>query len=255
LTWETVPVLALPSQAVPVSSLRASAGSRVPVTASTVAMPSTVATAASTADRLTSAFLPLGPLISCLPLTSLPFCPLHVTLTPRAGWGTLPNRAGQARIETLVRGCRGCHHPGNSTQEDANPMKGFKEFILRGNVVDLAVAVIIGAAFGNVVNALVKDILTPLVAAIVGKPSFQNLKFTVNHSTFQYGDLINYIITFLAVAAAVYFFVVLPLNKLAERRAKGQVPTDELPPPADDVILLTEIRDLLARQHGASAAD
>lgn len=126
-------------------------------------------------------------------------------------------------------------------------LKGFREFVLRGNVVDLAVAVVIGAAFGAVVKALVADILTPLIAALVGKPDFSALKFTINHSTFLYGDLINNLITFLAVAAAVYFFVVLPLNRLAARRARGQVPSDELPPPAPDVVLLTEIRDLLSK--------
>lgn len=130
-------------------------------------------------------------------------------------------------------------------------MKGFKEFIMRGNVVDLAVAVVIGAAFGAVVTALVRDILTPLIAAIVGKPDFAALKFTIHHSAFLYGDVINYLVSFLAVAAAIYFFVVLPLNKLAERRARGQVPADELPPPSDEIVLLTEIRDLLARQSGA----
>lgn len=127
-------------------------------------------------------------------------------------------------------------------------MKGFKEFIMRGNVVDLAVAVVVGAAFGAVVTALVKDLLTPLIAAIIGKPDFSALTFTIHKSKFLYGDLINAIITFLGVAGAVYFFVVLPLNKLAERRARGQVPSDELPPPSDDIILLTEIRDLLSRQ-------
>ncbi|MDQ6799106.1 MAG: large conductance mechanosensitive channel protein MscL [Actinomycetota bacterium] len=130
-------------------------------------------------------------------------------------------------------------------------MKGFKEFIMRGNVVELAVAVVIGTAFGLVVKALVADILTPLIAAIVGKPDFSNLTFTINSSKFLYGDLINNLISFVGVAAAVYFFVVLPLNRLAERRARGQVPVDELPPPADDVILLTEIRDLLRAQSGA----
>jgi large conductance mechanosensitive channel len=127
-------------------------------------------------------------------------------------------------------------------------VKGFKEFIMRGNVVDLAVAVVVGAAFGAVVTALVKDLLTPLIAAIIGKPDFSALTFTIHKSKFLYGDLINAIITFLGVAGAVYFFVVLPLNKLAERRARGQVPSDELPPPSDDIILLTEIRDLLSRQ-------
>ncbi|MDQ6837054.1 MAG: large conductance mechanosensitive channel protein MscL [Actinomycetota bacterium] len=129
-------------------------------------------------------------------------------------------------------------------------MKGFKEFILRGNVVELAVAVVIGAAFGAVVKALVADILTPLIAAIVGKPDFANLAFTIHNSRFLYGDVINNIITFLGVAAAVYFLVVLPLNKLTERRAQGRVPVDELPPPAEDVILLAEIRDLLRAQAG-----
>lgn len=133
-------------------------------------------------------------------------------------------------------------------------MKGFKEFIMRGNVVELAVAVVIGAAFGAVVTALVKDILTPLIAAIIGKPDFSNLTFTINSSVFKYGDLINSVIAFLGVAAAVYFFVVLPLNRLAERRARGQVPVDELPPPTDDVILLTEIRDLLRAQSGQGSA-
>lgn len=130
-------------------------------------------------------------------------------------------------------------------------MKGFKEFILRGNVVDLAIAVVVGTAFTAVVNALVRDILTPLIAAIAGKPNFANLTFTIHHSTFHYGDLVNYVITFLSVAAVLYFAVVLPLNKLNERRARGQIPSEDLPPPAEDVALLTEIRDLLARQAGS----
>lgn len=134
-------------------------------------------------------------------------------------------------------------------------MKGFKEFIMRGNVIELAVAVVMGTAFNNVVQALVKDIITPFIAAIVGKPNFGNLTFTIHHSKFFYGDVVNYVITFLSVAAAVYFFIVLPINKLSERRARGKVPADELPPPTDDVILLTEIRDLLARQNGVGVED
>lgn len=97
-------------------------------------------------------------------------------------------------------------------------MKGFKAFILRGNVVDLAVGVIIGAAFGTVVAALVKDLITPVIAAMVGKPNFGGLRFTLNSSRFLYGDFINAVIAFVLVAAAVYFFVVLPVNKLMARR-------------------------------------
>jgi large conductance mechanosensitive channel len=127
-------------------------------------------------------------------------------------------------------------------------LKGFREFIMRGNVVDLAIAIVIGTAFTALVKAFVADILTPIVAAIFGKPNFGDLTLTINHSQFLYGDLINELITFVSVAAAVYFFVVVPMNKIAERRAKGQVPADELPP---DVALLTEIRDLLASRDGA----
>ncbi|MBV9101560.1 MAG: large conductance mechanosensitive channel protein MscL [Candidatus Dormibacteraeota bacterium] len=101
--------------------------------------------------------------------------------------------------------------------------KGFRDFILRGNVIDLAIAVVIGVAFTAVVTAIVKDLLTPLIAAIVGKPDFSSLTFTVNNSHFLYGDVINAIISFLAIAAVVYFVVVLPMNKLAERRAKPAV--------------------------------
>lgn len=130
--------------------------------------------------------------------------------------------------------------------------KGFKEFILRGNVVDLAVAVVIGTAFTALVKAFVADILTPIVAAVFGQPNFSALTFTINKSHFLYGDLINEAITFVSVAIALYFFVVAPLNKLAERRARGQTPApEELPP---DVALLTEIRDLLANQQGTPKA-
>jgi large conductance mechanosensitive channel len=105
-------------------------------------------------------------------------------------------------------------------------LKGFRDFIMRGNVVDLAVAVVIGAAFGAMITAFVKDIITPLIAAIVGKPDFSQLTFTINNSKFFYGSFINAVISFLLIAAAIYFFVVVPLNKLAERRARGQA---ELP--------------------------
>lgn len=103
-------------------------------------------------------------------------------------------------------------------------MKGFKEFLLRGNVVDLAVAVVIGAAFGAVVTSLVKDLLTPLIAAIGGKPDFSSLFFTVNKSKFLYGDFVNAIITFIIIAAVIYFLVVLPINKLIQMSRKEPPP-------------------------------
>ena len=104
-------------------------------------------------------------------------------------------------------------------------LKGFKEFVFRGNVVDLAVAVVMGAAFGGVVSAFVKDLLTPLIAAVAGKPDFSGLTFTVNNSKFLYGDFINAVVSFLLVATAVYFFVVVPLNALTARLKQE-------PPPA-----------------------
>ena len=104
--------------------------------------------------------------------------------------------------------------------------KGFKQFILRGNVVDLAVAVVIGAAFGTVVAALVKDLLTPLIAGLVGKPDFSAIKFTVNGSEFLIGDFINALVAFILVAAAIYFFVIAPMNAITERRRRGQAPPD-----------------------------
>jgi large conductance mechanosensitive channel len=104
-------------------------------------------------------------------------------------------------------------------------LKGFRQFLLRGNVVDLAVAVVIGAAFGAMVAAFVKDLLTPLIAAIVGKPDFSSLRFTINGSEFLYGDFINAVVSFLLIAAAVYFFVVTPVNALISRARKE--------PPAD----------------------
>jgi large conductance mechanosensitive channel len=97
-------------------------------------------------------------------------------------------------------------------------IKGFLAFLNRGNVLDLAVAVVIGGAFGAVVTALVKDLLTPLIAAIFGKPSFGALVLTINHSHFLYGDFLNAIISFLCVAAAVYYAVVLPAAKIAAWR-------------------------------------
>jgi large conductance mechanosensitive channel len=90
----------------------------------------------------------------------------------------------------------------------------FKKFILRGNVADLAVAVVIGAAFTAIVTALVKDVITPLIAAIFGKPDFSNLYFTLNKSQIMYGDFLNAVVAFVLIASVVFFFVVQPLNKL-----------------------------------------
>jgi large conductance mechanosensitive channel len=97
-------------------------------------------------------------------------------------------------------------------------LRDFKTFLLRGNVVDLAVAVVVGAAFGAVVTALVRDLLTPIIALIFGKPNFSNLSFTINSSHFLYGDFINFLISFITIAAAVFFFVVQPVNALMRRR-------------------------------------
>ena len=105
-------------------------------------------------------------------------------------------------------------------------LKGFREFVLRGNVLDLAVAVVIGAAFGAVVTAFVKDLLTPLIAAVVGKPDFSAIRFEVNGSKFLVGDFFNALIAFLLVAIAVYYFVVLPVNTLMARMKKEPPPPD-----------------------------
>ncbi len=93
----------------------------------------------------------------------------------------------------------------------------FKQFILRGNTVELAVAVVVGAAFGTIVSALVKDLITPLIAAIGGQPDFSHLYFTINHSKFLYGDFVNAVISFLIIAAVVFFLIVQPINKLIDR--------------------------------------
>ena len=106
-------------------------------------------------------------------------------------------------------------------------MGGFKKFLLRGNLVDLAVAVVIGIAFGAVVTALVADLITPLIAAIGGKPDFANLTFTVNHSKFLYGSFINALISFLIIAAVIYFLVVLPMSKVLAMSAKAEAATEK----------------------------
>jgi len=105
-------------------------------------------------------------------------------------------------------------------------MKGFKEFMLRGNVVELAVAVVMGAAFTAVVTAFVKDLLTPLIAAVVGAPDFSAISVSINGSKMMVGDFMNALFAFLMVGVAVYFFVVLPVNALVARMRRGEAPPD-----------------------------
>ena len=105
-------------------------------------------------------------------------------------------------------------------------LQGFKQFMLRGNVLDLAVAVVMGAAFGAVVAALVKDLITPLIAAIVGKPDFSAIEFTINGSKFPIGDFINALVSFILIGVAVYFFIVLPVNRLTARLNRGEATPD-----------------------------
>src|SRR3990167_3262357 len=104
-------------------------------------------------------------------------------------------------------------------------MKEFKQFLLRGNVVDLAVGVVVGAAFGSIVTALVTDFLTPMIAAIAKVPDFSGLSFTLNGSRFMYGEFLNALISFLLVGGTIFFFVVKPINLLMKRSHEG--------PPAD----------------------
>jgi len=123
-------------------------------------------------------------------------------------------------------------------------LKGFKEFIARGNAVELAIGIVIGSAFGAVINAIVDYLITPLIAAIFGKPNLDSvLTFEINHAQFSIGAILTALINFVLVAAAIYFFVVVPLNALQRRRRNEEVPADEKP---EDVALLEEIRDLLA---------
>ena len=105
-------------------------------------------------------------------------------------------------------------------------LKDFKAFLLRGNVVDLAVAVVIGAAFGALITSLVADLITPIIAAIFGKQDFSNLTFTINGSVFRYGSFLNALFAFVTIAAAVFYFVVVPVNALMKRR-RTEPPVDE----------------------------
>jgi large conductance mechanosensitive channel len=126
-------------------------------------------------------------------------------------------------------------------------LKGFKEFIMRGNVIDLAVAFVMGLAFADVVKSVVDGLINPLIAAIFGKTDISKVwSFTINDANFSIGLILQAVLNFLFVAAAVYFLIVMPLNKLAERRARGVEPEPE--PLTPDQQLLTEIRDALTRR-------
>jgi large conductance mechanosensitive channel len=120
-------------------------------------------------------------------------------------------------------------------------LKGFGQFLMRGNVVDLAVAVVIGGAFGAIVTALVKDLITPLIAAIFGKPDFSAIAFTLNGSRFLIGDFINAVVAFVLVAAAIYFFVVVPMNEATERFGPKPAGAPALPEVRDCPECLSEI--------------
>lgn len=124
-------------------------------------------------------------------------------------------------------------------------LKGFKDFISKGNVVDLAVALVIGTAFTAIVNALVQGFVNPLVAAIFGQPDLASVgNFTIRDAEFSIGLILAAAFNFLCVAAAVYFFIVMPINKLRERKAQEPEAAEEAVPP-EDILLLREIRDAL----------
>lgn len=136
--------------------------------------------------------------------------------------------------------------------------KDFRLFLLRGNVVDLAVAVVIGAAFGSVIASLVDDLLSPVIG-LVGGADFGNLVITLKEADgsapavqLRYGAFVNSIITFVVVAGAIFFVVVKPLGAIAARRRRGDAPADDTPAPSDEALLLTDIRDLLRAQRAGT---
>lgn len=132
-------------------------------------------------------------------------------------------------------------------------LQGFKDFIMKGNVIDLAVAVVIGAAFGKVVTAIVESVLMPLIAALFRAPSFDEwFVLDINGVAVRFGVVLTALVNFLLIAAAVYFTIVLPMNKMIERRNRRLGIEPEPEPVAEDVALLTEIRDLLSAQRGGT---
>ena len=132
-------------------------------------------------------------------------------------------------------------------------MKDFKAFLLRGNLVDLAVAVVIGLAFAAVVTAFVGDLITPLIAAIGGKHDFSSLTFTINHSTFKYGDFLNALISFVIIAAVIFFVVVKPVNALLARRQHDEPTTKPCPHCLSEIPLAATVCAFCTRDVQASA--
>jgi large conductance mechanosensitive channel len=133
----------------------------------------------------------------------------------------------------------------NTVKSVRTTLEGFRDFIMRGNVIDLAVGIVIGAAFTTVVNVFTSSFITPLIRAIGGNPQQVGGTFRVNGQIFDYAAFINGVISFMITAAVLYFFVVLPMNTLAERRKRGEVPPPQAP--SEEVLLLTQIRDALVK--------
>ncbi len=130
-------------------------------------------------------------------------------------------------------------------------LKGFKEFISRGNVIDLAVGVVIGAAFTAVINAVVEGVLTPFIAAIFGKPTFDNVTIQIGSSNLLIGTVLTQLVNFVLVAAALYFFVVVPMNSLARRR-KSAAPEEPEEKVVTELDVLNDIKTLLEKQQSSN---
>ncbi|HEY5143309.1 MAG TPA: large conductance mechanosensitive channel protein MscL [Solirubrobacteraceae bacterium] len=128
-------------------------------------------------------------------------------------------------------------------------LKEFRSFLLRGNIVELAIAVVLGVAFAALVTSLVANIITPIIAAIVGKPDFSNLTFTINDSVFRYGSFLNALIAFVSIAAAIFFFVVKPIDAIQKARGIAPPPEDGR---SEEAALLEEIRDVLKARGGTA---
>lgn len=129
-------------------------------------------------------------------------------------------------------------------------LKGFKDFLMRGNVIDLAVAVVIGAAFGAVVTKLVEGVINPLISALFGQPNLDTVgSFSIGAGKFFIGPFLTATLNFVLVAATIYFVIIVPMNKLMSLRKRDAQPEPEQQAPTQDVLLLQEIRDLLRAQH------